>query len=349
MGLFRKKREEEDEELDEEEPKKLTPRRRKKKPEPPKPWGKKERFLVLGILLFTVCTSGVLALSARSWKLPGLPRLGLPKFSLFQEGTVVINKTAGVVPQEVVAASDQVVASFQAATKDLSGVYGLYVVDLDSGYSYGINESDTFQAASLIKLPVMVGMYLASNSGDIDLDASYTLANADKITGSGSLYYEDAGTVYTYRELIKYMGKQSDNTSFGVCRSLLGPGRIADAIRFIGMTGTDFDENNTTPQDIGKLFADLWTGKLLGKADTDELLSNMTDTLYEHWLADGVGGTKIAHKYGREVHVVNDAGIVYTTRPYVVVIMSKGVVEREADDIFPELSRIVYDAHKGLK
>jgi len=43
------------------------------------------------------------------------------------------------------------------------------------------------------------------------------------------------------------------------------------------------------------------------------------------------------------VHVVNDAGIVLTDNPFVVVIMSKGVVEKEADEIFPTLSKLVFE------
>ena len=56
---------------------------------------------------------------------------------------------------------------------------------------------------------------------------------------------------------------------------------------------------------------------------------------------------KVAHKYGRELHIVNDAGIVFSQKPYVVVIMSKGVVDEEADQAFPQLSKIIYEAETG--
>ena len=80
----------------------------------------------------------------------------------------------------------------------------------------------------------------------------------------------------------------------------------------------------------------------------------MTDTIYEDHLRAGIPeGVRVAHKYGREVHVVNDAGIVFSDNPYgpeapqgrgplVIVIMSKGVIEKEADNIFPELAKVVY-------
>jgi hypothetical protein len=40
---------------------------------------------------------------------------------------------------------------------------------------------------------------------------------------------------------------------------------------------------------------------------------------------------------------VNDAGIVYAEKPYIVVIVSKGVVAKEADSAFPELSKSIYN------
>ncbi|MGB6838855.1 MAG: hypothetical protein WBE27_01055, partial [Microgenomates group bacterium] len=51
---------------------KANPRKKRKKYES---WGKKERYLVFYILLVTIILSAVLALSARSWKLPGFPRI----------------------------------------------------------------------------------------------------------------------------------------------------------------------------------------------------------------------------------------------------------------------------------
>ena len=74
------------------------------------------------------------------------------------------------------------------------------------------------------------------------------------------------------------------------------------------------------------------------------MLKFLTDTDFEDHLTVGLSNeTSLAHKYGREVHVVNDAGVVLSDNPFVVVIMSNGVVESEADDVFPTLSKIVFE------
>lgn len=314
---------------------------RKKRKEPKKPWGRKERLFVLTAILLTAGTSGILALSARSWKLPRLPRLKVPSISVpfWGEETIIIEGNR--LDQEK---SEQVQKEFNEKTKDLSGIYGLYVISLSNGFFYGVNDGEVFQAASLIKLPVMAAMYKEAENGNLNLDDKYTLKKSDKVAGSGSLYGKPAGYQVTYRNLVELMGKQSDNTAFNIIRKLLGDEKINDLIRSTGMVDTSLEENETTPRDIGIFFEELMKGNIVSTNTRDKILESLTDTIYEDWLAAGIPeGTRVAHKYGREIHVVNDAGIVFSDNPFVIVIMSKGVVEREADSVFPELSKLVFD------
>jgi len=317
---------------------------KRKKKEPPKPWGKKERLLVLLVLLFTIITSIVLALSARAWKLPGLPRINFSFSSLFKEETIILeNQNKKSYSNEIIEKSKKVINDFKDATTNLSGVYGLYIVDLESGYSFGVNEKETFQAASLIKLPVMTAMFLEAERGNLDLKTTYILKDSDKILGSGSLSSSLAGTKVSYEKLLELMGNQSDNTAYGIVREIVGDTKINATIKQIGMNSTSLEENETSPDDIGKFFEKLWQGELLSSKNSQKFLDYLTDTTYEAWIKEGIPeGIRVAHKYGREIHVVNDAGIVYADKPFVLVILSKGVVEREADKIFPELAGTVF-------
>ena len=313
--------------------------------------------MVLVVLLLTLGTSSVLALSARNWKLPGLPRIKfqLPSFSLLKNETITIEGDEDRIRE--VFKSNEVISKFREMTNELSGAYGLYVINLEDGFLYGVNENEVFQAASLIKLPVMVAMYMEEEKGGLSLESKYKLKNEDKIPGAGSLYGKPEGYEISYRDLIRLMGKQSDNTAYNIAKNMLGARKINETISSIGMTKTDFVENETTLEDVGLFFQKLWEARLpapersdggqgsfISKESADELLEFLTDTAYEEWLAAGISNNvQVAHKYGREVHVVNDAGIVFANKPFIVVIMSKGVVEREADKVFPELARMVYE------
>lgn len=354
MALFRRRYQEDEEYEDEEQTfkkrpitkefKDLNPKDRKMRKEPPKPWGKKERLWVLIVLIFTIIASGVLAFSARGWKLPGLPRIKLPSLDFFKEETIVIEKDKGRVKDKE--ESEKIINQFREKTRNLSGVYGLYVVNLDNGFSYGVYEDEEFEPASLNKLPVMALMYEEDESRNLELGTKYTLKNSDKMAGSGSLYGKPAGHILTYRDLVRYMGKESDNTAFNIAKNILGEEKIKAAIKEIGMSNTVIlgEKQTTSPSDIGVFFKKLLNNEIVSKESSDEILSYLTDTFYESWLPAGVPeNIRVAHKFGRELHVVNDAGVVFAKNPYVVVIMSKGVVEREADETFPILSTMVYE------
>lgn len=356
MSILRRKKKD-DEELDEEldkdseadDKKKPLRKKTRKKEKENKEWGKKERYLVLIVFFITIIASAGLAISARDWKLPNVPRLGISDWSLKNvplvgSQTIVLESDNPNMSQK----QSEVVDLFQTETHKLSGVYGLYVIDLESGYSFGVNDDKFFEPASLGKLPVMFAAFREAERGRFDIDAEYTLINDDKIGGAGSLYGKAEGSVYTYRELVRLMGKESDNTAYNVVKKAVGEEAIQKALSELGMNDTSYDKNQTTPKDIGTFFDRLYTGSLLSTRSRDEILSNLTDTQYEAWIAAGVpDGVRVAHKFGREVHVVNDAGIIYDTSPFVLVILSKGVVEKEADNAFPLITKLIYDAYSN--
>lgn len=328
------KREKEEEKEVEKESSEKKPRQKKK--EPPKPWGRNERLLVSSLLISTALVSAVLALSARDWKLPGLPQITLPNLSF--EKTYIIEADRPTPP-----ASDFVINEFKALVNPLSGNYSFYVVRPGLNQSYGYHHQDIFQAASLIKLPVMLTLLREIESQDLDLASTYTLTDADKVAGAGSLYYKPAGTTVTYKDLITLMGHESDNTAFHIAVKILGREKIDNTLSALDMNSTNFEDNLTTPRDIGQFFSELLNPQLISSEHAQLIIDSLTNTVFEDYLPAGIpDDIRVAHKYGREVHVLNDAGIVFTKEPFILVLMSAGIVDAEAEGIFPKLSELVY-------
>jgi len=317
MGLFKKKEEEFDEVEELDFPKKkikdLKPENKRARKESIKPCGKFERLFVLIVLLLTVVSSGLLALSARNFKLPQLPRLKLPEmsqFNLFKEQTIIVgNKGSNVSQQKI----DETKKKFSDITNNYSGIYAFYIYDLNGDYYYGLNHKEKMQAASLIKLPVM---YLAMKNDE------------DKT-------------------LIEAMGKRSDNNAFNTVVKRLGSEEINNAIKNdLGMSNTSLSENLTTAEEVGRFFKKLYSNEILSSEDSKLLQGYMTDTIFENWLRLGIPSEyKLVHKYGREARSVSDAGIVLSKKPFVMVIMTDGVIEKEADELIPKLSKLLYTEH----
>lgn len=323
MGLFNRRKKDEDLEDDEfetsDEPRRikrqikdLYPENKRSRKEPFKPWGKQERLIVLIVLLLTVVTSGVLALSARNFKLPKLPVLKISTvtdLNPFKEQVIVIGNKGSKITQEKIENTKRL---FKEATNDHSGIYAFYIYDINGDYYYGSNHKVVMQAASLIKLPIM---YMAMKD---DKD----------------------------KQLIEAMGKRSDNVAFNKMIGILGRENINKTISDLGMSETSLSENLTTPEEIGIFFKKLYKNELLDEEKTKQLESYMTDTIFEDWLKPGIPeNINLVHKYGREEHVINDAGIVMSDKPFVIVIMTDGVIESEAIPLFPKLAKLLYDNH----
>lgn len=318
----------------------LKPQPKSAREEVKKPWGKKERMIVLVIFLFTTLTPAFLGLSSRNWKLPGLPRIAVPKVTMpnFYQDKINMEEDS----KEVIKTkkAKEVLVNL---TSHLTGVYAVSVIRLGHGSTYGINEDTKLTAASLIKLPVITALYIESENGNINLDDKYTLINEDKAGGSGSLARKPAGYQITYRNLAELMGKQSDNTAFRILRKILGDEKINSVIKNGGMASTSLEQNITTATDMSRFLESLWKDNLVNVESKNEILSFLTNTIYESWLPAGLPeNVKIAHKYGREVHVVNDAGIVYADDPYVIVVISDGIIDKEADEVIPKISSEIF-------
>src|SRR3990170_2248792 len=95
MSLFSRNKEEEfDDEEGFTEEEKLSDRKltrkfrdlhsenKKKRKEPPKPWGKKERFIVLGFFLTTTVLAAGMFLFSHDLKFPGIPRIAFSGINL---------------------------------------------------------------------------------------------------------------------------------------------------------------------------------------------------------------------------------------------------------------------------
>ncbi len=346
MGLFgrRKSEEELEDEIYEEEEelrktkrklKDLNPQNKRSRKEPIKPWTKADRMLVGGVFFGTVVIALILFAFSVDWKLPGLPRIGFPTFKP-DEDVLTINKEDRETAQKI---KDEV----NIESKKLSGTYAFSYIRLDDGFSFGLNDSVKMNAASLMKIPVLIAYFKSYEKGEVNLEEQYVLANSDKQIGSGSLSGKPAGTKITYKELVYLMGKESDNTAMKIVSSKIGEEKIKAVIKEAGMINTDYSEWETTASDMAELFYKLYKGDLVSQKSKDMILDSITNTIYENVIPAGIDDNiKIAHKYGRELHIIHDAGIIFGKEPYVLAVMSKSILDKEGEVFIPQIVSLIH-------
>ncbi len=227
---------------------------------------------------------------------------------------------------------------------DLQGEYAVYFKSLDRGGELGIEEERQMEAASLVKVPIMLTLYRKVEAGEMDLGTKYVLTDKDKAFGAGGMKYKQAGTVYTYKQMVELMGKSSDNTAANVLARILGKEAIQKTIDELGMMETSLEKNKTTAKEVGLMFEKLYRGEIVSEEASKEILDFLTKTDFEERIPAGVPeGVRVAHKIGTEVEVISDGGIVYGKEPYVLVILSEGVNEEEAKKALPQISKIVWE------
>jgi len=95
---------------------------------------------------------------------------------------------------------------------------------------------------------------------------------------------------------------------------------------------------------MGQYLVKLYRGELVSSVNKEKILTALTATDFEERIPQGVPqGIDVAHKIGNEVQVFNDCGLVLSSRPYVLCLLSKEASQDEALEVIPKISRLVWE------
>ena len=106
------------------------------------------------------------------------------------------------------------------------GICGLSATRLRDGAHLGVREDELFATASVIKVPLLVGLYDAARAGRIDLRERVALGDGHRVAGSGVLQDLDAGLAPTIRDLGVLMITVSDNEATDILLDRVGRERV---------------------------------------------------------------------------------------------------------------------------
>ena len=218
--------------------------------------------------------------------------------------------------------------------QNFPGRAGLYCQDLESGREWSVRGEEVFEAASVIKLPILVEVFRQLESGEAREDEVFTIREEDKLPSCGALSYLHTGLAVTLCDLAVLMIILSDNTATNLLIGRLGMEKINAAIRDMGMSATClrrrlFDgeaaargvKNTISPGEMGRLLAALYRGEVISPAASARMIRILSDQRLNgkipFWLD---GRVKCAHKTGEDSGITHDAAIVYAPRPFVLCV-----------------------------
>lgn len=234
---------------------------------------------------------------------------------------------------------------WQKKFSSLQGKYGWYALPLKIQTGFGINYQQSFTAASVNKVPIMLKYLLDVEDGKFSLDDTYSLSSEDIEEGTGSLQYQKVGSKYSYREVFMKTGQESDNTGVNALASLIGRKTIQPWLDSLGLKSISIKNNTASPKAMAKLFQLIFQDKIFKKSQYKQLFYKaITNTDFENRIPAGVPkDVVVAHKIGNQIQTINDCGIVFAKQPYVLCILSDGIKEDEAKVILPQISRSIYN------
>lgn len=230
-------------------------------------------------------------------------------------------------------------------TATAQGRYAVYFEDLETGAWFGINESDSFRAASLYKVLKLSSVLKRIERRELRFDDRVALNPEDlrKISSTLGADENNIQKSFSIRELSHYLIVKSDNTAAAMLERVIQPIDLAEANMGMGLRLSE--TTHCTPRHFGNILRSLYTSSYLRRPFSNYALSLMARTEFKDQLPAGLpDGTPIANKVGWffEEGAFHDCGIVYAGRPYILCVMSRETHKNEADRVISGVSSKVY-------
>ncbi len=242
---------------------------------------------------------------------------------------------------------------------------------LDGRIEWFSRADDVFHAASTMKIPVMIELFHQVREGKLKLDDSFPIKNEfhslvdasifklDPADDSETDLYKAEGQTRTLSQLCELMITVSSNFATNLLVEKLGVENIRATVHTLHADGMNVlrgvEDNkayekglNTTTTSRGLLV--LLEAIAQGQAVDPDASRQMVEILARQKFNEAIPaglppGTRVAHKTGELTKLHHDAAIVYTTRPFVLVILVRGMAEsKDSAALMAGIARRIYQS-----
>jgi beta-lactamase class A len=234
-----------------------------------------------------------------------------------------------------------------------------------------IDPDKPFHAASTMKVPVMIELFRQASAGQLSLDEQLPIRNEFHSIVDGSVYqldpgddsdavvYAAVGKTLSLRQLCEQMITVSSNFAANLLIKRLGVENIRRTVTRLGADGMQvlrgvednkaFDRgmnNTTTARGLLVLMEKIATGHAVNPSADAEMAAILKRQHFNDGIPAGLpAGTVVGHKTGSITKIHHDAGIVYGPKPYVLVVLVRGIQDQKVSAaLIASISREVWTA-----
>ena len=264
-------------------------------------------------------------------------------------------------------------AAVQKAIAQSGADVGVYFKTLDGRTQWSFGSDESFHAASTMKVPVMIELFHQVHQGKVKLQDTLVIKNEFRSIVDGSIYklsteddsetdlYKAEGQSRTLGQLCEAMITASSNFATNLLIEKLGVENIRATVRELGADGVNvlrgvednkaFEKglnNTTTARGLGVLLQAIAEGKAVDAASSKEMVAILERQKFNDGIPAGLpAGIPVAHKTGEISKIHHDAAIVYAERPYILVVLVRGVAqEKDSAALIADISRRLYAANQ---
>ena len=176
------------------------------------------------------------------------------------------------------------------------GEVGIFVQHLKTGRTVEINADTLFPTASMIKVPITIGMFNKIEKGEIDYHAILTYRDSLLYEGEDILGSFKDGQQIALSKVLMLMITTSDNTASLWCQHLAGTG--IEINKWLGENGYSSTRVNsrtpgrekdrsaygwgqTTPREMANLMIAIRNGTVISKRASERIYRNLTRIYYD--------------------------------------------------------------------
>jgi len=240
---------------------------------------------------------------------------------------------------------------------------------LDGPEELFLRADEPFHAASTMKVPVMIELFHQVREGKLKLEDSLTVKNEFHSIVDGSVYsldakddseaelYKAVGQTRTLKQLCELMITASSNLATNLLIEKLGVENIRAGVARLHADGTDvlrgvednkaYEKglnNTTTARGLLVLMEAIAKNNGVDADSSRQMVDILKRQKFNDRIPAGLpSGTPVAHKTGDITKINHDAAIVYAPRPFVVVVLTRGIADEKASAaLIAEITRQLY-------
>ncbi len=210
------------------------------------------------------------------------------------------------------------------------GTVGVYVRHLGTGAEAQVRADELFPTASMIKVPILIGLLARVEAGELDYRQKLTYRAERLYPGEDLLGSFQDGATVTLDQVAMLSITTSDNTAALWCQELAGTGTAINAhLERLGLRHTRVNSRTpgreadrerlgwgqTTPREMAGLFVQIRAGAVISPAVSDELLRCLARI---HWDGEALSALP------PWVQTASKQGAVSRSRSEVVLVRAPG-------------------------